>query len=97
MGALKAVVVILGLLIVGTAGMIGYELFRRSDKVVPATGTAGQPKIVMPKGATIADITSAGDRLVVRLDLGQGKTRLVLLDLGRGGQVSGTIDFEPEP
>ena len=51
MGALKAVVVSLGLLIVAVVGLIGYELFRRADQTALTKAKVSAHKVTIPKDA----------------------------------------------
>jgi hypothetical protein len=98
MAALKAVVVGLGLLIVGVAGLIGYELYKRgAGQAEAAFAKPAAHRVVVPEGATIREMTGAGDRLVLRLSLPDGAERLVILDLARGGAPVGSVDFERKP
>jgi hypothetical protein len=93
MAALKAIVVGLGLLIVGVAGLIGYELYKRGvGQAEAAFAKPAAHRVVIPEGAT-----GAGDRLVLRLSLPGGAERLVILDLARGGAPVGSVDFERKP
>lgn len=97
MGALKAVVVILGMLIFATAGMIGYELYRRADKVAPPAAANAPGQYALPKGARLEDVSVSGDRVLLRIVLDDGRLRLVVLDLARGALPVGSIDIERGP
>jgi hypothetical protein len=98
MAALKAIVVGLGLMIVAVAGLIGYELYRRGAGQAEAVfAKAPAHRVAIPEGATVQEMTGAGDRLVLRLALPGGAERLVILDLARGGAPAGSVDLERKP
>jgi hypothetical protein len=51
--------------IAAVAGVIGYRVFHAEGSAPAADVTA-----MLPKGARVAAITAAGDRIVVTIDLG---------------------------
>lgn len=98
---LKAVVIGLGMLIViGVVALI-VGLFWRASKMgepagaVPAPPTALSGPVALPRGAEITDMTTAGDRVVLRLRLADGATRLIFVD-PRGAAVTGQLDLKAD-
>ena len=69
---------------------IGYRLFRAEGSAVATDTTA-----VMPKGARIVATGTAGDRLVVTLDVG-GMTEIRTFD-ARTLRPTGQLKFVSEP
>ncbi len=98
---LKAVVIGLGLLIVvGVVALIVGLFWRASRmgepagaKVAPPTALSGP--VALPRGAEITDMTAAADRVVLRLRLADGTTRLVFVD-PRGAAVTGQLDLKAD-
>ena len=92
MAALKALVIFLGVLIVGGFAVVAVTIYNRAaapkaDKVV---------SIPVPPGGPAIDMTAAEDRIVLRYRLPNGQERLVLVN-ARTGQPAGTIDLVPTP
>lgn len=106
MQALKALVIVMGVLIVVAAGAIAVTIYKRSvhglAASAPATentevhGAFGTKTIAIPAGAHVDDMATAQDRLVVRLRLADGSARILVFDLGSGGAL-GELDFTPAP
>jgi hypothetical protein len=69
---------------------IGYRLFR-SGESAPATDTTA----TLPKGARIISTASAGDRLVVTIDIG-GTIEIRTFD-AKTLKPAGTLKFANEP
>jgi len=99
---LKAVVIGLGLLIVvGVVALIVGLFWRASKmgetpagaKVAPPTALSGPA--ALPRGAEITDMTTTGDRVVLRLRLADGTTRLMFVD-PRGAAVTGQLDLKAD-
>jgi hypothetical protein len=70
---------------------IGYRLFRTEGRVAAATETT----TMLPKGARIVSTATAGDHLVVTLDVG-GATEILTFD-ARTLKPAGRIKFANEP
>ena len=103
MQALKALVIVLGVLILLSAGVVAVTIYKRTAGNLagspPAPGNTvafGTKQIAIPPGAHIDDVMSAPGRLVVRLRLADGSPRLLVLDLDTGA-VLGELDFVPAP
>lgn len=104
--ALKAIVVILGLMILAGLTLMGAILagrFAHRDAPprpdVPAAATASAytgPAIELPAGAQVDRMTIGGDRLVLDIALPAGGRELVILDLATGRQI-GTIPLHRAP
>ena len=69
---------------------IGYRLFRASESTVATDTTA-----VLPKGARILSTATAGDRLVVTLDI-SGTTEIRTFD-AKTLKPTGRLKFANEP
>jgi hypothetical protein len=103
-GALKALVVFLGLLIVGGVVVIGVTIYERTQ--APSGETArpapesevspagfGARRIGLPQGADIVEAVAEGDRLILVLALPEGAQRVIVLDLTSGAEL-GRVDLE---
>ncbi len=69
---------------------IGYRLFRTEGRAAATETTA-----MLPKGARIVSTTTAGDHLVVTLDVG-GATEILTFD-ARTLKPAGRLKFANEP
>jgi hypothetical protein len=110
MRALKALVIVMGVLLVGgTVLLVGVILSRLGGKTAsvpapaassPAPAKASPPvsfgaaTLTIPAGATVAETVAAGDRVVLRLILADGAQRLLVVDPASGALL-GTIDLRP--
>jgi hypothetical protein len=70
---------------------IGYRLFRTEGRVAAATETT----TMLPKGARIVSTATAGDHLVVTLDVA-GTTEILTFD-ARTLKPAGRLKFANEP
>lgn len=105
MRALKAFLVIMGLLIAAGFVFIGYEVYNRMTDPErrpepgapppPPPGGIAETALGLPDGATIETLVPSGSRVVfsVRLPGGQGD-RLYVLD-PRNGAVTATVTTGP--
>lgn len=101
--ALKAIVVILGLMILAgltlmgaiLAGRFAHHAPARPDAAAAAPGYAA-PAIDLPAGAQVDRMTIGGDRLVLDIALPGGARELVILDLATGRRL-GTIPLHRSP
>ena len=106
MQALKILVAVMGLMIVAGFTVIAVTIFQRATApdteatVGPANapvatgGAFGKVELALPAGASVVDSTIEDGRLLVRLRLADGATRLMILDLADGGLL-GTVDLRP--
>ena len=102
-GALKAAVIIMGVLIVGGMGFLVYGLsvglhkdpVFKTDSVAQAPSPTllnrfGDISVDLPDGAQLDDYRLQGDRLVISVSVLGGGTKLIVVDLATGSRL-GTI------
>jgi hypothetical protein len=97
-GVTIAAIVMGVMIVVGTTILIAVIIARFEHPVVPAAAPrpyAAAP-IAIPRGARVAAMTTAADRLVVDLALPQGDQELVVIDLATGAHI-GTIELRAAP
>jgi len=105
MKALKALVMVMALLLIGGLGLLGYGV---ATKVAPAKAGHGQPmpaavesgdfgavEVPLPAGGHIEQMAVAGERVVLRVG-GAGAERLIVLDPA-SGRVAGSFVLAPQP
>lgn len=93
---LKVLVIVMGLLIVAGFVVIAAEIARRMSTPNagrPPTGTFSE-RIALPSGARVVSMTTAGDRLVVHVELQGGPAAAYIVD-PRTGALLGTVEFPP--
>jgi Family of unknown function (DUF6476) len=104
MRALKVLVVVMGVMLVGgVVTLVAVILTRFAAKPAPAPSVAaaappgafGHAVVEIPAGAVIAGTVAVGNRLVLQLALEDGGQRLLVLDPGSGALL-GTIELRPE-
>lgn len=78
--ALKAVVIILGVIFLA---MMALFIYGMATKVGGKKGGIAA-EIAIPAGETVVDLTSAGDRLILRLRAASGAERLYYVDPATG-------------
>ena len=102
--ALKALVIFLGVLIVGGVVVIGVTIYQRATGPASEGATADAPpavspsgfgarRIGLPQGADIVEAVAEGDRLILIVALPEGSQRVIVLDLANGAEL-GRIDLE---
>ena len=100
MQALKALVIVLGVLILAAAGVVAVTIYKRATNGLGAAGGTsagfGSKKLELPAGATLEDTTASGEHLVLRLRLADGSSRMVVIDLATG-EPTGELDLVPAP
>lgn len=99
MRALKVLVVVMGVLLVGGMAALIFAVIDRAHHRVaePAPPSAGHPfasTVDLPPGARIIGTEEAGERLIVRIALAEGGEALILID-ARNGLRLGTIELRP--
>ena len=97
MKALKALVAGMGILIVVGIALVGYALSRGKQQPHPASVAELQSfdaTVAVPRGGKLEQVTTAGDRIVLRFSSPEGD-KLVMLD-ARTGQPAGTIALVPD-
>lgn len=109
MRALKVIVVVMGVLLVGGIVALGFAVDyrmkhpRATEAPVPASASArapasGLPTVAtldLPAGARVAGAEASGDRLVVRVDLAGNGAELIVLNLATGAPVA-TVILRPQ-
>src|SRR5689334_13383804 len=99
MRALKILVVVMGVMLVGGFAALVVVIAGRVSRGGPAA-TAGHgfasPPIDIPHGARIEAMTAGPDRLILALELPEGGRQLVVIDLAKGVRL-GTIELHPAP
>jgi len=102
MRALKALVIVMTVLLVGgTAALIAGLVWRATHHAAtrqaatappPAAARPFTAALDLPAGASVREMRATGERLVLRIALADGGERLVVLDLGSGARL-GTIEL----
>ena len=94
MRALKALVIIMGVLIVIATAVVIYAIVRKVGGAPhPAAAPVAAPvaaNVTLPDGCSVAEMVAAGDRLALRL-AGEGDCRQILLVDPTSGAVTGHI------
>lgn len=112
MQALKALVIVMGILIVIGVGVVIVTIYQRlgarfavqeaapqAEVAPPAELPArafGARDVALPPGAVVEEMATSGERLVLRLRLEGGGRRILVLDLS-DGRVLGTLNLETAP
>jgi uncharacterized protein DUF6476 len=94
MRALKVMVVVMGVMLVGgTALLIAAIIARSSYRAAEAGANRFERAVIdLPEGARVLGAQAAGDRVVVRIALQAGGEQLLLID-ARNGERLGTIEL----
>lgn len=101
---LKALVVLMGVLIIAGFAVIGVELYKRmndpdrraaadADRVAAATTAAAKTEEVgldLPAGARMGDPVPVGNRVLFRVTVPDGADRLYVMD-PRSGTITATV------
>ena len=82
MGVLKAIVAVLGVMILIMVGLIVWAVLRGR-----APPPAEAVKIELPAGSVIVDQSLSGERALLRVRAADGRERLVLVELTTGRAV----------
>lgn len=95
---LKVLVIVMGLLIVVGFIVVASEIARRMSNPnvtgSPAASSAFTSRIALPSGARVVSMTTAGDRVVVHVELQGGPAAAYIVD-PRNGALLGTVEFPP--
>ena len=94
---LKAVVIVMGVLIVLGFAVVVFEVTRRlSNMGNEEAFWAGDPLVLaVPQGCVVAEIAGVGDRLALRLEPAASCPDFIYLDAS--GREVGRIDLQPAP
>jgi hypothetical protein len=96
--ALKVLVIVLGILLIGGVVALVAMIVARSGTTLPRPAAApprGVPyeaAVDRPPGARIVDTQAEGPHLVVTIALPDGRQQILLLDLASGARL-GTIEL----
>jgi hypothetical protein len=100
MRALRVFVVVMGVILVVGFGVvfavIAGRMSRREAAAPGAEHRFATTALDLPRGAYIAAMTTAPNRLILQLALPGGGGELVVLDLATGARL-GTIELHPSP
>ena len=79
-------------------GLVVYQIVTAAgEPPAPAARESfGELELALPPGARVVDMGVTGDRLVLRVEAGDGRQRLYVLDPSTGALV-GTIGLTPAP
>ncbi len=95
---LKVLVIVMGLLIVVGFIVVAAEIARRMSNpnatASPVGTSAFNARVALPSGARVVSMTSAGDRVIVHVELQGGQAAAYILD-PRTGALMGTVEFPP--
>ncbi len=90
MQALRAAVIVMGVLIVAGVAVLAVTLVRRVGAVAAAPSAASLHAVIdEPEGTRIAAASLSGERLVLQLS-GGGPDRVVVFDLAQG-RIAGRV------
>ncbi len=109
MQILKAVVIVMGVLIVAGFTVIATTIYKRAgQRAETSAGAEGKPagraaplpftarQLVIPPGSAVRHVTAADERLIVWLSDSGGTQRIMVLDLGTGEEL-GTFEIKESP
>ena len=100
MQALKALVVVMGILIIAGLAVIGTTIFNRLGEKAEirreAPASFGARSVSLPPGSTVEQVTIDDGRVVVWVKDGQGRSRIIVLDAQSGDEL-GAFDLEGAP
>ncbi|HZB90453.1 MAG TPA: hypothetical protein VE397_03360 [Stellaceae bacterium] len=103
MRALKVLVVVMGILLVGGTAALVVAVIERAQQRMAApappapSAERGFDRVLdLPPGARVIAVEPAGDRLVVRVALAGGGEALILIDARTGARL-GTVELKPNP
>ena len=107
MRALKTLVIVLGVLIVVSMGLLGWGFYSRlTYRAVPADGETvssgkgraaaefGDVRVELPAGCTVVELRPHADRLYLRTGPTGLCERIIVVDAGTG-RILGTILLKP--
>ncbi|PPR12061.1 MAG: hypothetical protein CFH41_00094 [Alphaproteobacteria bacterium MarineAlpha11_Bin1] len=96
MRALKALVIGMAVIIVAGVVVLIFGIIDKTgeldSKMSEPLADFGITRVVLPAGAQISETLLDGDRILLRLTLADGTSRMMLIDANDGGQI-GQIDL----
>lgn len=98
MRSIQTLVIVMGILIVGSMTLVGYQIVTTVGEPPAAPASFGEVEVevALPPGARVLDMAAIGDRLVLRVEGGDGRQRLLVLDPSTGALV-GSMVLTPAP
>ncbi len=88
MQALKVLVISMGVLIAGGIGVIGVTIYKRIGKsggeVAGAAAGFDITRLRLPRGASVREMRTAGDRLLLRIIVPERGEWVYIIHLGSG-------------
>jgi Family of unknown function (DUF6476) len=96
MRALKILVVVMGVMLIGGFALLMAIVAGRFSRSGSVPRSFAATAIDIPRGARIGAMTAGTDRLVVELVLPEGGGQLVVVDLATGARL-GTIEMRAQP
>jgi hypothetical protein len=96
MRALKVLVVVMGVMLIGGFAILVAVSAVRLGRGGNASRSFAAAAIDIPHGARIEAMAAGADRLVLDLVLPEGGRQLVIIDLGTGARL-GTIELRTAP
>jgi hypothetical protein len=96
MRALTVLVIVMGVLIVVTTGVVIAVIAGRLSHHMGEAPAVASGAVSIPKGARVEAMTATGDRLVLDLLLADGSRQLLVIDLAHGREL-GAIALRPAP
>lgn len=99
---LKVLVIVMGILIVVGFIIVAAEIARRmsgggmssANVSAPPAASSFNQRVALPQGGRVVSMTTAGDRLIVHVELPGGPAAAYIVD-PRNGALLGTVEFPP--
>ena len=96
MRALKILVVVMGVMLIGGFALLVAVVAGRLPRGATVPRSFAATAIDIPRDARIEAMTAGADRLVLELVLPEGRRQLVVVDLATGARL-GTIELRAPP
>lgn len=96
MRALKALVVVMGIMLIGGFAVLVAVIIGRVSHGGTAPRSFPATAIDIPRGARVEAMTAGTDRLILDLALPEDRRQLVVIDLATGARL-GMIELRPAP
>jgi len=96
MRALKALVVVMGIMLIGGFAVLVAVIVGRVSHGGSPPRSFAPTAIDIPQGARIEAMTAGTDRLILDLALPEDRRQLVIIDLATGARL-GTVELRPAP
>ena len=96
MRALTVLVIVMGVLIVVTTGVVFAVIAGRLSHRAAEPAAIASGAVAIPRGARVEAMTAAADRLILDLVLADGSRQLLVIDLEHGRKLA-TIALTPTP